>query len=209
MKGKTNLRDLSEGELGQKARELREEVFNLRFRFRWRWRRTRRASPGRRELAVSKHSCASGPLGLRAARRGEAKRAEDPVGLVVSDKMSKTGGCRGARSFRHPRYERVIADGTVQGARQQNGARGRPRGHRGDPPLSKDKRWRIKESSSGPPEPPRGRSHDSAADDAGRRRQLGREEGAVYPGDGRLEQEVRVDRGHDHRGGEGSDPDGP
>jgi large subunit ribosomal protein L29 len=31
MKGKTNLRDLSETELGQKARELREEVFNLRF----------------------------------------------------------------------------------------------------------------------------------------------------------------------------------
>jgi large subunit ribosomal protein L29 len=31
MKGKTNLRDLSEAELGQKARELREEVFNLRF----------------------------------------------------------------------------------------------------------------------------------------------------------------------------------
>ena len=31
MKGKTNLRDLSETELEQKARELREEVFNLRF----------------------------------------------------------------------------------------------------------------------------------------------------------------------------------
>jgi large subunit ribosomal protein L29 len=31
MKGKTNLRDLSDTELGQKARELREEVFNLRF----------------------------------------------------------------------------------------------------------------------------------------------------------------------------------
>ena len=31
MKGKTNLRDLSETELGQKLRELREEVFNLRF----------------------------------------------------------------------------------------------------------------------------------------------------------------------------------
>ena len=31
MKGKTKLRDLSEAELGQKARELREEVFNLRF----------------------------------------------------------------------------------------------------------------------------------------------------------------------------------
>ena len=31
MKGKTKLRDLSETELEQKARELREEVFNLRF----------------------------------------------------------------------------------------------------------------------------------------------------------------------------------
>jgi len=31
MRGKTKLRDLSETELEQKARELREEVFNLRF----------------------------------------------------------------------------------------------------------------------------------------------------------------------------------
>ena len=31
MKGKTNLRDLSETELEQKGPELREEVFNLRF----------------------------------------------------------------------------------------------------------------------------------------------------------------------------------
>ncbi len=31
MKGKTKLRDLSETELEQRARELREEVFNLRF----------------------------------------------------------------------------------------------------------------------------------------------------------------------------------
>ena len=31
MKGKTKLRDMSEGELQQRARELGEEVFNLRF----------------------------------------------------------------------------------------------------------------------------------------------------------------------------------
>ena len=31
MKGKTDLRDLSDAELEQKGRELREEVFNLRF----------------------------------------------------------------------------------------------------------------------------------------------------------------------------------
>jgi large subunit ribosomal protein L29 len=31
MKGKTKLRDLSADELGQRARELGEEVFNLRF----------------------------------------------------------------------------------------------------------------------------------------------------------------------------------
>ena len=30
-KGKVRLRDLSDGELDQRARELREEVFNLRF----------------------------------------------------------------------------------------------------------------------------------------------------------------------------------
>lgn len=31
MKGKTSLRDLSDAELDQRARELGEEVFNLRF----------------------------------------------------------------------------------------------------------------------------------------------------------------------------------
>jgi small subunit ribosomal protein S17 len=69
------------------------------------------------------------------------------VGLVVSDKMSKTRVVAVERSFRHPRYERVIKRTTRFKAHdEQNEA------HVGDRvlivetrPLSKDKRWRIKE----------------------------------------------------------------
>jgi len=69
------------------------------------------------------------------------------VGLVVSDKMSKTRVVAVERAFRHPRYERVIKRTTRFKAHdEQNEA------HVGDRvlivetrPLSKDKRWRIKE----------------------------------------------------------------
>jgi small subunit ribosomal protein S17 len=69
------------------------------------------------------------------------------VGLVVSDKMSKTRVVAVERSFRHSQYERVIKRTTRFKAHdEQNEA------HVGDRvlivetrPLSKDKRWRIKE----------------------------------------------------------------
>ena len=69
------------------------------------------------------------------------------VGLVVSDKMSKTRVVAVERSFRHPRYERVIKrTARFKAHDEQNAA------HVGDRvvivetrPLSKDKRWRIKE----------------------------------------------------------------
>ena len=69
------------------------------------------------------------------------------VGLVVSDKMSKTRVVAVERSFRHPRYERVIKrTARFKAHDEQNEA------HVGDRvlivetrPLSKDKRWRIKE----------------------------------------------------------------
>jgi len=69
------------------------------------------------------------------------------VGLVVSDKMSKTRVVAVERAFRHPRYERVIKRTMRFKAHdEQNEA------HVGDRvlivetrPLSKDKRWRIKE----------------------------------------------------------------
>ena len=69
------------------------------------------------------------------------------VGLVVSDKMSKTRVVAVERSFRHPRYERVIKRTTRFKAHDE-----RNEAHVGDRvlivetrPLSKDKRWRIKE----------------------------------------------------------------
>ena len=69
------------------------------------------------------------------------------VGLVVSDKMSKTRVVVVERSFRHSQYERVIKRTPRFKAHDE-----RNEAHVGDRvlivetrPLSKDKRWRIKE----------------------------------------------------------------
>jgi small subunit ribosomal protein S17 len=69
------------------------------------------------------------------------------VGLVVSDKMNKTRVVVVERSFRHPQYERVVKRSKRFKAHDE-----RNEAHVGDRvlivetrPLSKDKRWRIKE----------------------------------------------------------------
>ena len=69
------------------------------------------------------------------------------VGRVVSDKMGKTRVVAVERTFRHPRYERVVKRTTRFKAHDE-----RNETHVGDRvlivetrPLSKDKRWRIKE----------------------------------------------------------------
>ena len=69
------------------------------------------------------------------------------VGLVVSDKMNKTRVVVVERSFRHPQYERVVKRSTRFKAHDE-----RNEAHVGDRvlivetrPLSKDRRWRIKE----------------------------------------------------------------
>ena len=69
------------------------------------------------------------------------------MGLVVSDKMNKTRVVAVERTFRHPRYERVIKRTTRFKAHYE-----RNETRVGDRvlivetrPLSKDKRWRIKE----------------------------------------------------------------
>ena len=69
------------------------------------------------------------------------------VGMVVSDKMNKTRVIVVERAFRHPRYERVVKRTTRFKAHDE-----RNEAHVGDRvlieetrPLSKDKRWRIKE----------------------------------------------------------------
>jgi large subunit ribosomal protein L29 len=66
MKGKTNLRDLSETELEQKARELREEVFNLRFQVSMAMAKNpARIGQVRRELARVQTLLRERTLGLR------------------------------------------------------------------------------------------------------------------------------------------------
>ncbi len=69
------------------------------------------------------------------------------IGLVVSDKMNKTRVVAVERTFRHARYERVIKRTSRFKAHDE-----RNEAHVGDRvliietrPLSKDKRWRIKE----------------------------------------------------------------
>jgi small subunit ribosomal protein S17 len=69
------------------------------------------------------------------------------IGLVVSDKMDKTRVVAVERTFRHPQYERVVKRTTRFKAHDE-----RNETHAGDRvlivetrPLSKDKRWRIKE----------------------------------------------------------------
>jgi small subunit ribosomal protein S17 len=68
-------------------------------------------------------------------------------GLVVSDKMTKTRVVMIERVYRHPRYERVITRSKRLKAHDETNA-----SKVGDRvlieetrPLSKDKRWRIRE----------------------------------------------------------------
>ena len=75
---------------------------------------------------------------------GERKSRE---GVVVSDAMQKTRVVRIERVFRHPRYQRVIRISKKLKAHDEANE-----SHVGDRvlieetrPLSKDKRWRIRE----------------------------------------------------------------
>ncbi len=75
---------------------------------------------------------------------GETKTRE---GVVVSDKMTKTRVVMIERVYRHPRYERVITRSKRLKAHDETNA-----SKVGDRvlieetrPLSKDKRWRIRQ----------------------------------------------------------------
>lgn len=66
MKGKVNLRDLSDAELTQRARELGEEVFNLRFQVSMTMAKNpARIGEARREVARIKTILRERALGLR------------------------------------------------------------------------------------------------------------------------------------------------
>ena len=66
MKGKVNLRDHSDAELTQRARELGEEVFNLRFQVSMTMAKNpARIGQARRELARIKTILRERALGLR------------------------------------------------------------------------------------------------------------------------------------------------
>ena len=125
-------RDLSDEELKQKARELSEEVFNLRFQLSMGMAKNpSRLSQARRDLAR-----AFTVLGERKSREG----------VVVSDTMQKTRVVRIERVFRHPKYERVVRMSKKLKAHDEaNESRVGDRVLIEETrPLSKEKRWRIR-----------------------------------------------------------------
>lgn len=81
-----------------------------------------------------------------AAAAGPERRRQEKIGLVTSDKMTKTVIVRVERLVRHPKYKRYIRRRTKFMAHNEQGAK------TGDivriietRPLSARKRWRVVE----------------------------------------------------------------
>ena len=121
-------REMSGEDLEQKVKDLTEELFNLRFQL---------------SMGVAKN-----PSRVQLARRDLA-RAKTILRerQLKSDKMTKTRVVKIERVYRHPRYERVITRSKRLKAHDETNA-----SKVGDRvlieetrPLSKDKRWRIRQ----------------------------------------------------------------
>src|SRR3989442_10998383 len=104
--------------------------------------------------------------------------------------MTKTRVVRIERVYRHPRYERVITRSKRLKAHDETNAT-----KVGDRvlieetrPMSKEKRWRIRQVLSRASWGAGGARHDPDEKHARRRGQLGRQEGAMHPRHGRLQQ---------------------
>lgn len=76
-----------------------------------------------------------------------SKLTKTRIGRVVSDKMDKTRVVAVERTIRHPRFQRIVRKTTRFKVHDE-----RNESHVGDKvllaetrPLSKDKRWRLKE----------------------------------------------------------------
>ena len=89
---------------------------------------------------------AVGGTATTAAAAAPARRRQEKVGLVTSDKMTKTVVVRVERLVRHPKYQRYIRRRTKFMAHDEMGAK------IGDTvrivetrPLSARKRWRVVE----------------------------------------------------------------
>lgn len=101
----------------------------------------------REELETAGEATGGDATGARAeAQAGPARRRQEKIGLVTSDKMQKTVVVRVERQVRHPKYKRYIRRRTKFMAHDEIGA------HIGDTvrivetrPLSARKRWRVVE----------------------------------------------------------------
>src|SRR5437867_7657180 len=183
-------RDLSEDEVLQKARELSEEIFNLRFQLSTGMTKNpSRLSQARRDLARANTV-------LRERKGGSRGGAEEPRtrGGVRRDAEDAGGEDRAGVPpspvpARHPDVE------AAQGARREQREPGRRSGpHRGDPAD-------LQAEALADPQgfEPRVLTYDPTALDARRRRQLRSQEGPVHPGDGRSQQALRLARRHRDR----------
>jgi len=108
-------REFSPDELQQKARELTEEIFNLRFQLSMGVAKNpSRLSQAKKDLARANTVLAR----RRAPPVGERKSRE---GVVVSGRDAEDARGADERVFRHPRYQRV-----VRASKEAEGARTRP-----------------------------------------------------------------------------------
>ena len=101
------------------------------------------------ETLLADAAVAAGPEASAEAETGAGepkRRRQEKVGLVTSDKMTKTVVVRVERQVRHPKYKRYIRKRSKFMAHDEIGA------HTGDivriietRPLSARKRWRVVE----------------------------------------------------------------
>ena len=135
--------NLSDEELEAKLKELKSELFNLRFR------QASRQLDNPLSINLIKKDIARVNTVIRARRQTMEERnlRKERVGLVVSEKMDKTVVVAVTEKTKHPLYKKTITRTTRFKAHDENNECGE-----GDKvrivetrKLSKDKNWRVAE----------------------------------------------------------------
>ena len=150
MKITKEIRDLSEIELQNRAAELKQELFNLRFQLAVnQLENPTRIGAVKKEIAIIKTIQRERELAANKYEGGtrvmERNLRKTRVGKVVSNKMEKTIVVAIADNVRHPLYKKIIKRTIKLKAHDEENTC-----NIGDTveimetrPLSKDKRWRL------------------------------------------------------------------
>ena len=150
----SELRELSESELQLKLKDLKEELFQLRFQLAInQLDNPMRISAVKKDIARVKPFFVSASLKKQMHKEGTHSTVSDrnmrktDVGRVVSDKMDKTVVVAIENSVKHKLYKKIIKRTIKLKVHDENneckiGDRVRIMETR---PLSKDKRWRLVE----------------------------------------------------------------